>query len=288
MTMKLLMLVWVTILCLAAALATAAAESAPTSSFALEDAWWCGRGYVPGATLYLPDFTGTGSHWEVLAVSGGDDTVLVTVTPIPLSRPSDAPDAVYTYEVRLEGVEAEDAFVHLELAKDGVPSWRCNLYVIVDPSLDVKIQSFELMPAYGDTSHVQIDYGASEHFTREEMDAAIAVILWDFSTPHEPGQENNLSAWAGFTLHQISYVSDERSQRQFEYYGREFPYRGNHGYRDSLGRPYVDGIYFQTSFHTMMTDDGWSGFENGRGYGDYGWTLLLTEDGDWDIVTMGY
>ncbi len=286
--MKRLMLVCVMILCLAAALAAAAAESAPTSSFALEDAWWCGRGYVPGATLYLPDFTGTGSHWEVLAVSGGDDTVLVTVTPIPLSRPSDAPDAVYTYEVRLEGVEAEDAFVHLELAKDGVPSWRCNLYVIVDPSLDVKIQSFELMPAYGDTSHVQIDYGASEHFTREEMDAAIAVILRDFRTPHEPGQENNLSAWAGFTLHQISYVSDERSQRQFEYYGREFPYRGNHGYRDSLGRPYVDGIYFQTSFHTMMTDDGWSGFENGRGYGDYGWTLLLTEDGDWDIVTMGY
>ena len=282
--MKRLMLVWVMMLCL---LPLAMAESAATSSFDF-DFVRAGEGYASGTVLYLPDFTGTGSHWEILAVSGGDDTVRVTVTPIPLSYPSDAPDAVCTYEVRLEGVEAEDAFVRLELVKDGVPSWRYNLYVIVDPSLDVKIQSAELMPAHGDTSHVVIDYGTSEHFTREEMDAAIDVILRDFSRPHEPGQEDDLSARAGFTLHQISYISDERSQRQFEYYGREFTYRGNHGYRDSLGRPYVDGIYFQTSFHTMMTDDGWSGFENGRGYGDYGWTLLLTKDGDWDIVTTGY
>ncbi len=273
------------ILCLAAALSSAAAKSAPTSSFDIEDAWWAGRGYVPGATLYLPDFTGTGSQWEILAIQG---EVSVTVTPIALSHPADAPDAVYTYEIRLAGVEKEDAFVHLELCKNGVPSWRCNLYVLVDPSLDVKIQSLELMPAYGDTSHVQIDYGSSEHFTREEMDAAIAVILRDFSTPHEPGQEDSLSAWAGFVLHEIHYVSDDRSRRQFEYYGQTFRYRGNDGYRDSLGRPYVDGIYFQSSFHSMMTDDGWSGFESGRGHGDYGWTLLLTEDGEWDIVATGY
>ena len=249
--MKRLMPVWVMILCLFTVYAVASAESAQTSSFDLEDAWWAGRGFIPGTVLYLPDFTGIGSHWEILAVQG---EVRVTVTPIALSHPTDAPDAVYTYEIRLEGVESEDAFIHLELCKNGVPSWRCNLYVLVDPSLDVKIQSMELMPAYGDTSHVQIDYGTSEHFTREEMDAAIAVILREFSTPHEPGQEDSLSEWAGFTLHQISYVSDERSQRQFEYYGRTFHYRGNDGYRDSLGRPYVDGIYFQTSFHTMMMD----------------------------------
>lgn len=285
MTVKRLMLVWVMILCLFIVYTAAFAESAQRSSFDLEDAWWAGKGFVPGSVLYLPDFTGTGCHWETLAVQG---EVRVTVTPVALSRPADAPDAVYTYEVQLEGVEEEDAFIHLELCKDGVPSWRCNLYVIVDPSLDVKIQSFELMPAYGNTSHVQIDYGTSDHFTREEMDAAIAVILHDFSTPHEPGQEDSLSGWAGFTLYQITYVSDACSQQQFEYYGQEFLFRGNHGYRDSLGRPYVDGIYFQTSFHTMMMDDGWSGFESGSGYGGYGWTLLLTEDGEWEIITTGY
>ena len=29
-------------------------------------------------------------------------------------------------------------------------------------------------------------------------------------------------------------------------------------------------------------------YSSGCGYGGYGWTLLLTEDGDWDIITMGY
>ena len=266
------------ILCLLTVFSAAAAESAPASSFDYENAYLLGEGYVPGAALYLPDFTGTGSQWEILGVHGNID---VTVTPIALSRPADAPDAVYTYALRLAGVEETDAFIHLELCKNGVPSWRCNLYVIVDPSLDVKIQSFELMPAYGDTSHVQIDYGSSEHFTREEMDAAIAVILRDFNTPHEPGQEDDLSAWAGFTLHKIAYVSDAYSREHFERYVIRYDCR------DSQGRPYVDAICFRSSFHTIMTDDGWTGLETGCIYSNYDWILLLTEDGAWDIVTAG-
>ena len=276
--MRRLMLICMMILCLMPAVM---AESAASSSFDFGFSE-SGEGFAPGTVLYFPDFTGTGSHWEILSVSGGDDTVRVTVTPIPLSLPDDAPDAVYTYKIRLEGVEAEDAFVCLELVKDGVPSWRYNLYVIVDPSLDVKIQSAELIPAHGDISNVVIDYGASEHFTQDEMDAAVAVILNDFSAIHGSDQENNLNAWPGFVLHEIHYVSDERSRDQFETYGIHY------GYRDSQGRPYVDGIYFQSSFHTMMTDDGRSGFENGRNYDGYGWILLLTEDEEWEIVTSGY
>ncbi|MBR3016123.1 MAG: hypothetical protein IKH57_03410 [Clostridia bacterium] len=276
--MKRLMLICVMILCL---MPVVMPESVASSSFDFGFSE-SGEGFAPGTVLYLPDFTGIGSHWEILSVSGGDDYVRVTVTPIPLSLPDDTPDAVYTYEVRLEGVEAEDAFVCLELVKDGVPSWRYNLYVIVDPSLDVKIQSAELIPAHGDISNVVIDYGASEHFTQDEMDAAIAVILNDFSAIHRSDQENHLNAWAGFVLHEIHYVSDERSRDRFETYGIHY------GYRDSQGRPYVDGIYFQSSFHTMMTEDGRSGFENGRNYDGYGWTLLLTEDGEWEIVTSGY
>ena len=278
MIMRRLVLLCVMMLCLAT-VAMAEPDIFSSFDFGFSES---GEGFAPGTVLYFPDFTGTGSHWEILSVSGGDDTVRVTVTPIPLSLPDDAPDAVYTYKIRLEGVEAEDAFVCLELVKDGVPSWRYNLYVIVDPSLDVKIQSAELLPAYGDISHVMIDYGASEHFTHDEMDAAIAFILNDFSAVHEPDQENNLSGWTGFILHEIQYVSDELSRDQFETYGIRY------GYRDSQGRPYVDGIYFQSSFHTRMTDDGWTGFESGINYGGYGWTLLLTEDGEWEYATSGY
>ena len=238
--------------------------------------------FSPGAVMYLPDFTGSGSRWEVLAVSHDDKVVRVTITPIPLSEPKDAPDAVFVYEIRFEGVSPGDAYVHLELCKDGVPSWRCNLYVIVDPSLDVKIQNMELMPAYGDITHAAIDYGTSAHFTREDMDAALAVILADFSARHEAGQDFGLSGWVGYVLHEIHYTSDEESRREFETYGIKY------NYRDSQGRPYVDGIVFECSFHSPMTDDGWTGFESGRSYSRYNWILLKTEDGVWEIVTSGY
>ena len=270
-------------LCLVIGCAGAACEeTAARSSFDFESEWAYVEDFSPGAVMYLPDFTGTGSHWEVLAVSLDDEIVRVTITPIPLSEPKDAPDAVFVYEIRFEGVSPGDAYVHLELCKDGVPSWRCNLYVIVDPSLDVKIQNMELMPAYGDITHAAIDYGTSEHFTREDMDAALSVILADFSARHEVDQDWGLSGWVGYVLHEIHYTSDERSRREFETYGIKY------NYRDNQGRPYVDGIVFESSFHAPMTDDGWTGFESGRGYGDYNWILLKTEDGAWEIATSGY
>ena len=273
--MKRLMLVLVMILCLAPVMPAASAEKSSFDSGFPRS----GTGYAPGSVLYLPDFTGAGSQWEIFRAPG---KVRVSVTRVPLSFPADAPDAVYTYEVRLEGAETGDAHVWLELVRDGVPEWRYILYVIVDPSLDVKIQSAELIPARGDISHAVIDRGMSEHFTQEEMDAAIAVILRDFTAAHEPGQKHSLSGWAGFVLREIRYVSDERSREQFETYGIRY------GWRDSRGRPYVDGICFQSSFHTIMADDGLTGFESGGTYDGYYWILLLTEDGEWEIVTTGY
>lgn len=56
------------------------------------------------------------------------------------------------------------------------------------------------------------------------MDAAVAVILNDFSAIHRSDQENHLNAWAGFVLHEIHYVSDERSRDRFETYGIHYGY----------------------------------------------------------------
>ncbi len=268
--------------CVVTGCAAALAEPAAKSSFDFEGEWINVEAFSPGAVIYLPDFTGTGSRWEILATSHDDEVVRVTITPIPLSEPKDTPDAVIVYEIRFEGVSPEDANVRLELCKDGVPSWRCNLYVIVDPSLDVKIQNMELMPAYGDVTHATIDYGMSEHFTREDMDAALAVILADFSARHEADQDWGLSGWVGYVLYEVHYTSDEESRKEFERYGIKY------NYRDSQGRPYVDGIVFESSFHTPMTDDGWTGFESGCSYSYYNWILLKTEDGVWEIVTTGY
>lgn len=184
-------------------------------------------------------------------------------------------------KIFLEGVSPEDAHIILELYQKGIAVWRCNLYVIIDPSLDVKIQTTELMPAYGDTSHAVIDYGTSEHFTRDDMDAAIAVIMADFGARHDKNTRE-FSGWAGYVLYDVSYYSDEQSRKVFETYAQRY------GRLDSLGRPYTDGIYFHSSFKTPMFDDGWTGLEFGRTYSDYGWTLLKTQDGEWEIVTAGY
>ncbi len=86
----------------------------------------------------------------------------------------------------------------------------------------------------------------------------------------------------GYVLHEIHYTSDERSRREFETYGIKY------NYRDSQGRPYADGIVFESSFHTPMTDDGWTGFESGYSNSYYNRILLKTEDGAREIATAGY
>ena len=248
------------------------AETPPKSSFDFSGEGILIEGYSPGAMICLPDLTGTGSHWEVL--SAPDWAVRVTVWPTVYA-------GVSADKIFLEGVSPEDAHIILELYQEGIAVWRCNLYVIIDPSLDVKIQTTELMPAYGDTSHAVIDYGTSEHFTRDDMDAAIAVIMAEFGARHDKNTRE-FSGWAGYVLNDVSYYSDEQSRKVFETYARRY------GRLDSLGRPYTDGIYFHSSFKTPMFDDGWTGLEFGRTYSDYGWTLLKTQDGEWEIVTAGY
>lgn len=256
------------------------AESSANSSF--DVMCNCGAGFSPGTVIYLPDFTGTGSHWGIL--SEPDWLVRAVIAPVAQSAPSDNTEAITMYQLKLEGVSSGDGFVHLELYRDGTASWRYNLYIIVDPSLDVKIQTAELMPAYGDTSHTSIDYGTSDHFTRDEMDAAIAVILADFSARHKenPDPNHDLSAWVGYVLQEVAYSSDEKSYLKFEEYGHRY------GVRDSQNRPYTDGIVFYTAFRTPMTDDGWTGFECARTYSGYEWILFLTQDRQWDIISMGY
>ena len=123
----------------------------------------------------------------------------------------------------------------------------------------------------GDISHVEIDYGISEHFTREQMDAAMEVV-----------KERFRDKYAGCELHQLSYSSDARSAREFEYYA------GTQSLK--TGKTYVDGIVFLSSFHTPPEDQDApnSDLEPDKEYTDWNWILLLTEGGEWELVTWGY
>lgn len=123
----------------------------------------------------------------------------------------------------------------------------------------------------GDISHVEIDYGASEHFPREQMAAAMEVV-----------KERFRDRYAGCELHHLSYSSDARSAREFEYYA------GTQSQK--TGKTYVDGIVILSSFHTPLEDQEApdSDFEPDKEYTNWNWILLLTENGEWELVTWGY
>ena len=129
-----------------------------------------------------------------------------------------------------------------------------------------------LQPKYrpGEVGYVKIDYGTSEHFTHEQMDAAIEAVKQRFVN------------WYGCELHLIAYDSDETSAREFRYYAPS--------QKMKTGLTYVDGMVFTSSFHTPPEDQGLpgSGFEPDTEYTGWNWILLLTEDGEWELVTWGY
>ena len=133
-------------------------------------------------------------------------------------------------------------------------------------------QMGSFQPKYqpGDTSQAIIDYGESEHFTHEQMDAAIAVIKDRFLT------------WYGCEMHSIAYVSDERSANEYRYYA------GSESRK--TGKNFVDGIVFTSSFHTPPEGQGdpYSGLQTDHEYAGWEWVLLLSESGEWELVTWGY
>ena len=133
-------------------------------------------------------------------------------------------------------------------------------------------QMESLPPKYqpGDTTQAVIDYGESEHFTHEQMDAAITVIKDSFLT------------WYGCEMRSIAYVSDERSAGEYRYYA------GSESCK--TGKNYVDGIVFTSSFHTPPEGQGAprSGLQEDDEYKGWEWILLLSESGEWELVTWGY
>ena len=134
----------------------------------------------------------------------------------------------------------------------------------------VWLASLEPMYRPGDISHAEIEYRTSEHFTRDDMDAAMAVVLEAFGR------------YYGCELYRLSYTDDEMSAREFIYYA---------GSRSSqTGRVYVDGMVLTSDFRTPPEEEGepYSGFNPDADYNGWDWVLLLTEDGAWEIATTGY
>ncbi len=215
--------------------------------------------------LFLSDFTQSGCQWKLL--QSDDSLIAVSI---------DRLDDRCLYRITLEGIQEGESIVSLGLCETENVVWYCNLELRINKDKQCIILNSDIIPAYGDISHVAINYGVSEHFTREQMDNAITVIT------------NEFHSWSGFYLYDIEYTSDKESREKYVYYSNRSIFQSSPGYGDKEGNVYIDGIVFHTRFRTPFVDDGLTSFENGVIYSEYSWVLLCTEKGIWDIVAIGY
>ncbi|MBQ6467731.1 MAG: hypothetical protein IJJ61_07275 [Clostridia bacterium] len=124
-------------------------------------------------------------------------------------------------------------------------------------------------------ANVQIDYGESEIYSKEDMDAAIELIKAEFST------------WKGCTLKKIYYVSDDECSEQNVNDLNEIEASNDNK------EVFTQCIMFESDFHTpkrtyldQLVD--FNSFEEDEDYIAWQWWLGRSETGNWKLVTWGY
>lgn len=112
----------------------------------------------------------------------------------------------------------------------------------------------------------EIDYGTSDIYTQEDMEAAVAAIMNAFENEWEVKCE----------MHKLAYAGDERSQQ-------ELP---NLQLRSDA--PYTQALVMLSDFHTPANPEEAMAFEPDYEYTDYNWILGRTEGGKWTVLDWGY
>lgn len=112
---------------------------------------------------------------------------------------------------------------------------------------------------------VTVDYGTSELYTKEDMDAAIKAI------------EDEIGTWEGVELHNIRFTDDQTCKDNVSYVNE----LGN-------GETFDECIVFLTDFHSPVDPPQPTAWEADTEYTDYQWYLGRAKGGDWKILTMGY
>jgi hypothetical protein len=107
-----------------------------------------------------------------------------------------------------------------------------------------------------------IDYGTSDIYSKEDMEAAIALIKDEFYS------------WEGCKLYSIYYTDDSFCQKELDYVNT----------LADDGVIYTECIVFRTHFRSPIFGGGaW----NANSDYDWSWYLARTDSGDWDLLTWG-
>ena len=114
-----------------------------------------------------------------------------------------------------------------------------------------------------DLSNIKIDYKTSELDSKEDMDAAIKLILDEFNT------------WEGCTLYDISYTDDQNCTDNL-----------SHVNELSDDKQFDECIVFTSNFHSPK--EGGGAWEPDYDYENWGWYLGRVKGEDWVLLDWGY
>ena len=119
----------------------------------------------------------------------------------------------------------------------------------------------------GDTSKVEIDYGASSVYSKEEIDSAIEIIKKQFAS------------FEGCELHSLSYMPDEECNNADNIKWM------NDLRTDDNKEAFTQCIAFESSFRSPKKGGG--AWEANEEY-TWSWWLARSEGGEWNLMTWGY
>ena len=116
---------------------------------------------------------------------------------------------------------------------------------------------------------VQIDYGASSLYSREDMDAAIDLIVKEFGS------------WEGCELHSISYSSDDECNTE-----DNISWMNNLEEANDAQEAFTQCIMFTSAFHSPK--EGGGAWNPDQEYTGWQWWLARSDGGEWKLMTWGY
>ncbi len=177
----------------------------------------------------------------------------------------DESDLIYEYK----GYAPEDwiiSFLQSGLMDSGMLMRETHVTTIPD-GLQSKYE-WNQLPA------PEIDYGTSNLYSREDMDAAIGVILTEFST------------WEGFELHNIRYTSDDCNSPEHIRWLNELN-ESAEGDR-KLGITFTQCIEFVSNYHNPKETDLAGAWKIDQEYENWHWWLGRSEQGEWYLIAMDY
>lgn len=119
-----------------------------------------------------------------------------------------------------------------------------------------------------------VEYGKSELYSQEEMDAAITAFKKEFEQ------------WEGCELHSVRYAGDEANSEENLKWLNELAAADP----EKFSGDYTQVICFKTDFHSpteeeQLKDTAW---EPDKEYTDYQWWLARRDGGGWEVVSWGY